>query len=48
LHMPHPAGHWGELLVLVVASIAWGAAVIGMLTILGSRLMLQLKNRRTA
>jgi hypothetical protein len=48
LHTPHPAGHWGELLVLVVASIAWAAVVIGMLTISGSKLMLQLKNRRTA
>lgn len=44
LHVPH--GHLGDLITIVVATIAWVLAVWALLTITGSTLPRQLRSRR--
>ena len=47
-HVPRPAGHPGDVVVILVASALWAAVCFGVLTLTGSKLPAQLRKRKTA
>jgi len=44
--MPHPAGHMGDLLLLVAGTLAWAVTALAILTALGSSLPAQMRRRK--